>query len=207
LNKKNAPWETFEFFILEDNEAQYDLWFEYQNNVFSSDGYFPQSFAEHRITGDDYILIRRCTLAELGLFYREDDALFNREVPSEHLPENDGFNIPDYRDNLRLINPNRDFCDLTISIRSASAEDASCYIWDIERLPFYPSNEFALATDTTVSALQKKLEDVPTFYTQFYRSRKCDYESRFFGVDYEDRERHAYYRFKRTLPLCYRRFT
>lgn len=46
LDVPNAPWESFETFILDYDEDESEDFFDYQNDFYSNDGFCPRSFAE-----------------------------------------------------------------------------------------------------------------------------------------------------------------
>jgi hypothetical protein len=70
IDVPNAPWESFEAFILEYDEEDTHEFFDFQNDFFSNDGFCPRSFAEMDTPYETVIGERIQSRAQIKEFFK-----------------------------------------------------------------------------------------------------------------------------------------
>lgn len=154
----NAPWESH-YFLLDsrDNDRAHN-YFLFYNSLFTSDGYFPESYATIPEFYAFNLGDRKRTLIGYSTFLKglaSDLSYFGPGFPKVIFR-----NEPYYND-LAAVDIDEDFLDLGPTLPSVSAEDSSEYLYTFERptinfpMPFPTFTHFIHRNFMNIGFIQK----------------------------------------------------
>jgi hypothetical protein len=141
LDIPNGVWESHDYIFLDETEEYSHNLFYYYNSLYTSDGFFPQSFKTQMYLEEEGMHKRARSLVSMKHFLEYVNS--RKELTEYPLT----FYPPSYIDDINSLDIDKDFDALGITLTQGSAEDSSSYEYEIEYPYFHPFIEHLNFTD------------------------------------------------------------